>query len=141
MMRRLSDWGPRLGAIVRENAARPHEYGRWDCLLWPAAAVEAIIGRDFGRGHRGKYDSLAKAYRHLQDMGFASAEALLDSLFDERPVGFARRGDLALCRTPSGNNPGVVIGSDALVVGEQGEAVGLVRVPRRDWAKAWAVGE
>lgn len=132
-------WEQRLTALISGNRERPHEFGQWDCLLWPAAAVKAVTGRDFGRGHRGKYRSLASAYQHLQKMGFDSPEALLDSLFKEKPVGFAQRGDLALCSTLSGEQPGIVMGDYALIAGEQEDVTGLIRVPRAWWLKAWAV--
>lgn len=141
MTARHPQWEQRLHDLIAANWTRPYEHGAWDCLMWPAAAAKAVTGKDFARGHRGKYNSLAKAYRHLQTMGFTSPEALLDSLFDEKPIGFAGIGDIVLCRTPTGDNPGVVIGGDALVVGEDGESDGLKRVARKDWLKAWTIGE
>lgn len=141
MPKRLSAWEPRLSQAVRDNASRPHEYGRWDCLLWPAAAVKAVTGKDFGRGHRGKYRSQASAYRYLGTLGFDSPAAMLDSLFPERPVGFAQRGHLALCDTPSGLVPGVIVGDTALVVSEiaatDGAVSGMARIVRARWLKAW----
>ena len=134
---RLSNWDSRLSALVTEKRKAPHAFGSWDCLLWPAAAVKAVTGKDFGRGHRGKYKSLASAYRHLQDMGFASPEALLDSLFGQKPVGFAQKGDLVLA---SDGIPAVCFGAFALSVGREGEREGSVKVQRSDWVKAWRVG-
>jgi hypothetical protein len=138
---RKPDWEHRLHEIIQKNRHRPYEPGQWDCLLFPAAAVKAITGKDFGRGHRGKYKSVASAYRHLKQMGFTSPAELLDSLFDEKPIGFAGRGDIVLCRTPTGDNPGICVGGTALVVGEDGTAQGLVHVGRENWLKAWAVGD
>jgi len=136
---RRSDWDSRLSGVVRDNRKRPHQFGQWDCLLWPAAAVKAVTGKDFGRGHRGKYRSVASAYRYLGTLGFTSTEAYLDSVLPQKPVGFAQKGDLVLVRTATGNNPGVCMGAFALVVGEDGTNEGLVRVPRAHWLKAWAV--
>lgn len=140
-MKRLPDWEQRLHEAVTANLTRPHVYGEHDCLLWPAAVIEALTGEDLGKKHRGKYDSHAKAYRHLGKMGFDSPTALLDSLFDEKPIGFAGRGDVVLVHTESGDNPGIVMGGFALVVGEQGTQEGLIRAPRALWLKAWAIGE
>ena len=134
---RLSNWDSRLSALVREKRKAPHAFGSWDCLLWPAAAVKAVTGKDFGRGHRGKYKSLASAYRHLQDMGFASPEALLDSLFEQKSVGFAQKGDLVLA---SDGIPAVCVGAFALSVGREGGREGFVKVQRSDWVKSWRVG-
>ena len=134
---RLPDWEARLIACATANTARPHVFGEWDCLLAPAAFVEAVTGADHGKQHRGKYDSQAKAYRHLQRLGFANPEALLDSLFEEKPVGFAQRGDLVLS---DDGIPGVCMGGFAVAPGEEGERAGMVRKPRSAWVKAWKVG-
>lgn len=155
-LQRRADWEARLGALVAKNRARAHEFGHWDCLLWPAAAVKAVTGHDFGRGHRAKYKSQAQAYRHLKRMGVESPEKLLDGLFDCKPVGFAQRGDLVLVAMPALSKaehgidieareiPAVVTGDEALLVGDfivGGTAsVGFLRVPRERWLKAWAVG-
>lgn len=138
---RHPQWETRLLALIEKNRGRAYAYGRWDCLMMPAAVVKAVTGKDHGRGHRGQYRSPASASRYLRSLGFDSPAALLDSLFVAKPIGFAQRGDIVLCKTDSGDNPGVCMGGHALVVGQQGEAEGLVRVPRELWLKAWAVGE
>lgn len=140
-MNRHPKWEPRLTAFVEAARARPYAYGQWDCVLLCAGAVKAVTGKDPARGHRGKYRSPASAVRYLRSLGFDHPEQLIDSQLAPKPVGFAQRGDLVLCRTPSGDNPGVCMGDFALVVGQQGEAEGLVPVPRTLWLKAWAVGD
>lgn len=135
---RRADWEQRITALVDEVRDKPYAYGSHDCLLWPAAVVKAVTGKDYGRGHRGKYRSAASAYRYLQSLGFNSPESYLDSLFDEKPVGFAQRGDLVLA---SDGIPAGCMGAFALSVGVEGNTEGLVKVPRSDWVKAWAVGE
>lgn len=146
-MRRRHDWPERLADYLASVHEKPHHYGQHDCLLFPAGAVKAVTGHDFGRGHRRKYKSQATAVRHLKGMGFDSPEALLDSLFEETPVGFAQRGDLALVpgdELPGGEMgwaiPAVVYGAEAAVINDSGEREGLVRIPRAQWVKAWKVG-
>jgi hypothetical protein len=134
-MSRHPQWEARLAAFVEKNRQRPYEPSRFDCLLMPAEAVKAVTGKDHGRGHRGNYKSTAGAYRYLQSLGFKSPEAYLDSLFPEKPVGFAQRGDLVLA---SDGIPALCMGGFALSVGEG--SAGLVRVEREDWVKAWAAG-
>lgn len=136
MATRRPDWEARLIALIAANSKRPYTFAQWDCLFFPAAAVKAVTGKDHGRGHRGKYRSAASASRYLRSLGFDSPEQFLDSLFDEKPIGFAQRGDLVL---GSDGIPGVCIGDVALSVGEG--SAGLVRVPRAQWVKAWAVGD
>jgi hypothetical protein len=133
---RRPDWEARLSALVEKRKSAPYTPSRHDCLLWPADAVKAVTGKDFGCGHRGKYKSTASGYRHLREkLGHDSPESLLDSLFDEKPIGFAGRGDLVLA---DDGIPAICMGAFALSVGEG--AVGLVRVPRETWIKAWTVG-
>jgi hypothetical protein len=106
--------------------------------MFAAAAVKAVTGKDHARGHRGKYRSNASAYRHLKEMGFGSPEELLDSLFDEKPVGYAGRGDLVMA---ADGIPALCMGAFALSVGQEDNSEGLVRVARDEWVKAWAVGD
>lgn len=136
MTNRHPKWEERLNAFAEKAAAKPYKYGQWDCLLMPAAAVKAVTGKDHGRGHRGKYRSMASASVYLRGLGFDDPAVFLDSLFEQKPIGFAQRGDLIVAKD---GIPGVVMGDVALSVGE-GQA-GLVRVPRSEWVKAWAIGE
>ena len=133
--RRHRDWESRLVAYLEAASDRPHAYGRHDCLMFCAAAIEAQTGRDFAEGHRGAYRSAAGAARYLKRLGFRSIEELLDSVLSERPVAFARRGDIVL----ADGIPGLCIGGEALFVGQEGAREGLVRRPRSEWQKAWAV--
>lgn len=134
---RRPDWPERLSAFVGGNMDRAYAYGHWDCIMLCAGAAKAITGKDYARGHRGKYKSAASSIRYLRSLGHASPEAMIDSFFEVKPVGFAQRGDLVLCRTDSGDNPGVCMGDFVLLAAEEG----VIRAPRELWLKAWAVGE
>ena len=134
---RKADWESALSAYLSKVRDRPYAPGAHDCMLHPAAAIKAVTGRDWGRGHRGKYDSPLGAKRYLKGLGFDSPEAMLDSLLPEKPVGFAQRGDIVL----SDGIPGVCVGDEAAFVGldaEEGRE-GLIMRPRALWSKAWAV--
>jgi hypothetical protein len=95
-MRRHPQWEQRLHEYIAKVHDLPHDYGSHDCLLHAANAVRAITGKDHERGHRGKYKSPASAVRHLKQLGFDSPEAMLDSLLEQKPIGFAQRGDIVL---------------------------------------------
>lgn len=143
---RHAQWEERLHTLITANLDREHVYGRWDCLLGLAAeTVQAVTGEDFARGHRGKYKSQASAVRYLKGLGFRSPAAMLDSLLEQKPIGFAGRGDLVLCPGSALGQPwdipGVCMGDFALVIGTDGEREGLHRIPRALWLKAWAVGD
>jgi hypothetical protein len=135
---RVPGWETALAAYLERVRARPHAYGRHDCMLFVAGAVKAVTGRDFGRRHRGRYAGAAEAARYLKGLGFASPEAMIDSLLEEKPVGFAQRGDVVLVS----GVPGVCVGDSALFVGmvEDEARDGLVSKPRAEWARAWRVG-
>jgi hypothetical protein len=99
LMTRHPQWEARLHAFVSKNLTRAHDYEtQWDCLFGLAGgAVRALAGKDQARKHRSKYKSHASVYRYPKSVGHESVESYLDSLFDEKPVGFAQRGDLVLC--------------------------------------------
>lgn len=137
MSNRHPQWEERLNAFAEKAATQPYAPSRWDCLLMPADAVKAVTGSDHGRGHRGKYRTEAQSSAYLRKLGFDNPAEFLDSLFEQKPIGFAQRGDLVLCKTETGNNPGVCMGEFALVAGEDG----ALRAPRGLWLKAWAIGE
>lgn len=125
-LERLPDWETRLSAYLAD--ARPRVQAREQnlCALFAAGAVEAVTGTDPAKPFRRKYAATAKRL-----------EAAMDELTAARPAALARRGDLAW----HGGSVGVVVGSEAVFVGETpAGAPDLVRVHRRDWEKAWSVG-
>lgn len=140
---RRSDWEQRLADFLAAAAERPHRYGSSDCLMTALGAVRAVSGRDFARGHRGKYRSAAGARRYLTALGFASPAVALDSVLERRPRAFAQRGDIVLvtrrsalfAKRPRWNVPAICIGGEAVAPGE----AGLVRFPRSEWVRAWKV--
>lgn len=136
MSDRRGDWEAQLAAYLAEAHDRPHAYGRHDCMTFVAGAIEAVTGKDFAKGHRGKYKSAATAARHLKSLGYASPAEMIAAHLEEKPIGYAQRGDIVL---DGEGIPGVVIGGEALFVGCEEGREGLVRQPRKAWAKAWAV--
>lgn len=137
-MSRHPQWEQRLHELVSDKLTAPYVWGAHDCLLFAAAIAKAVTGKDHARGHRGKYKSHASAYAYLRNtLGHESPEALLDSLFEQKPPGFAQRGDLVMAED---GIPMLCMGAFALSVGQEGNFEGLVRVPRALWVKAWRVG-
>lgn len=135
-MSRHPQWEARLIALVSKRIATPYSWGRHDCMTWSADVAKAVTGKDHARGHRGKYDSFASAYAYLKRLGHDSPEAMLDSLFDQKSVGFAQRGDLVMA---DNGIPMVCMGAFAFSVGSEGNHEGLVKIPRAQWTKAWAL--
>ena len=127
-MDRLPDWRARLTDYVAAHARDPFSYGRLDCALFCAGAVEVMTGQDLARGWRG-YRSLNEGRKKLAEKGFADQVDLVASLFPEVPVAFAQAGDIA-----------AVPGDDDVALGiVQGEAVYVLRPPVRDGSPALAL--
>lgn len=133
---RLSTWEARLGTYLAERRTMPFAWGSNDCALFAAGAVEAMTGSDPAAAFRGAYRSMAGSVRALKQHGAGTLEATIDALFPAIPTGFVRRGDLVW----NGEAVGVCVGAVALFVGQEGDAAGLVRVPRAEWVKGWRVG-
>lgn len=136
-MTRRDDWVRRLDAVFASAASRPFAWGAHDCFTFAGEAVEAMTGkaiafpRDYADGKG--------ARRVLRRLGFRSyAAAVTAHLGPEKPVGFARRGDVVLAE---------IDGAESLcVVDLTGEAVlgpgpdGLIRLPLSAVRTAWSVG-
>jgi hypothetical protein len=131
---RLPNWEERLSGFIVANRDRPFEWGRWDCALYAFAAAAEITGEDRAAEFRGQYDSRAGSAETLRAQGKGTLLKTIDSKYERRPVGKARRGDLVWHK----GAVGVCIGGAGLFVG-QGEREGLITVPRAELTKAWTV--
>ena len=135
-MVRLADWEQRLHGYLTGLAGRGFTWGRLDCALFAAGAVMAITGEDPAAAFRGRYRTARGSVRALRRFGAGTLEATIAAQFEDRPAAFARRGDLALVAGELGPMVGVVIGADALFIGDDG----FERRPRADWSRCWSVG-
>lgn len=127
--KRHSAWETKLAEYIADKRGKPFVWGENDCCTFSAGAVEAMTGEDPMPEFRGKYDTALGSARAL---GKKSLEEVLDEKFEEVPIGFAQRGDLAWFT----DCVGVVAGGYAWFVGEDG----LERVERSMWDKAWRIG-
>jgi len=135
---RVPDWEVRLNAYLNGLLFAEHRWGKHDCALFAAGAVEVQTGEDFGQPFRGHYRSHAGSVRALRRYGAGSLEATIDAALarHEAPA-FARRGDIVMAQ----GSLGICVGGDALFVGAEGEENGLVRLDRSHWTVTWIVGE
>jgi hypothetical protein len=128
-MTRVSDWESRLCDYIASKHGEVFQWGINDCCTFSAGAVEALTGFDPMPEYRGQYDTALGSARAL---GGKTLEQVLDEKFSMVPIGFAQRGDLVLMD----NCVGVVAGDYAWFVSD----IGLERVRRNMWEKAWKVG-
>ena len=134
-MRRI-DWEQRLHDYLSGCEDAEFAWGTLDCALFAAGAVEAMTGDDPAAAYRGHYTTAIGSARALTRFGEGTLEATIDALFAERAASFAIRGDLVMVA----GMVGICIGADAVFIGEENGRAGLVRYPRRAWAKCWSVG-
>ena len=129
---RLPDWEANLHAYLDSVAGAPFAYGRHDCALFVAGAVNAMTGHDFGAPFRGRYRSAAGAVRALRLYGAGDLPATLTAALGE-PVHPSRagRGDIVT----DGENVGVCMGGVARFVTD----IGMTDLPRSAWRQAWVV--
>jgi len=113
---RTRDWELRLARAMRKHMNAPMEYGKCDCYLICADAVEAVTGKDPFKDVRGKYTTEQGAARQLKKRGFRTVEEAWASLFKEIHPAKAQRGDILIFDTPEG-----VVGAPMLTQGAFGK--------------------
>lgn len=135
-MERLPDWEDRLNGWIADCSDAYFQWGKLDCLMFVAGGIEAVTGVDHGEPHRGKYRTATGAMKHLKTLGFDSAEDFLNANFPACPPALAQRGDIVL----SEDCAGICVGPEALFIGEDDGAPGLIRKPFAAWTAAWKIG-
>jgi hypothetical protein len=140
VIERYPDWETRLGDYIAVHQDTAFEWGGNDCALFAGGGVAAITGFDATAPFRGRYSTKAGAARALIRYGAGTVEATFDIHLPEVPPSFARRGDVVMVAREAGDAVGICLGADAVFVGEEDGAPGLVRIARREWSKAWKVG-
>lgn len=121
---RLYNWEQRLSAYITTLAARPFDYGRHDCALFAAGAVEALTGHNPALPWIGRYRTELGGRRLMRRAGFDGHVAGFRSLFPQiRPVD-RLHGDLAVLEHGGREIMGVSGGGVIHVLREDG--LGLV---------------
>lgn len=134
-MERIPNWETALNRFLADRSTVPFAYGRNDCALFASDAVLAMTGKDPAQDFRGKYRSMTGSIRVLRSIGNGDLESTFSARFKEKPVSFAKRGDLVW----DGEAVGVCFGDRAVFVGENAQREGLFLVPMTAMKKAWAV--
>lgn len=106
---RYNDWPERLFAFFDARRQDPFEWGKNDCAIFFADAVQAMTGMRIGEQFR-SYRSASGSRRVIRDAG--GMHALLEALkLDEIEIGFATRGDISLASMEGREIFGVVAGN------------------------------
>lgn len=115
MTKKTEGWQPRLVAYLAEVGRADFAYGRNDCALFAAGAVQAMTGEDFAAEWRGRYTTLRGGLRLLRAAGHSDHVALAAAHFP--PVSRPRPGDLAVVQTADGPALGIVQGASVYLRG------------------------
>lgn len=130
---RRDDWRERLATLLDERRRYGFAFGRFDCCLWAADAVEAMTGVDFIADYRG-YATPEGAMRRLKRAGVASVFAFVDARFPRAMR--ARQGDLV--GVPAAPLDALMIADGPASAWGQDET-GLVRLAIPPGAIIWSV--
>jgi hypothetical protein len=106
---RLEDWPARLLAVIDGAAARPFEWGRWDCGQFVGAAIEATTGANPVDQLAGRYTTETGMRRILTRDYDGSLQAFWSAqLGAPVPVTMAGRGDIVVVDHDGTQASGVV---------------------------------
>lgn len=138
-MTRFEDWPSRLHTFLEAARGRPFSWGRWDCCILAADAVQVLTGTDPLAPFRGRYRSARGAARLLKPLGglAGGCTALLGT-----PIAplLAQRGDIVLIEDgPGGRLACGVVDLTGRAVACPGDA-GLLFVPLARARHAWRIG-
>lgn len=151
-MRRVPDWTARLSAGIRDGAARPFDWGDWDCCAAAAFLVDTMTGGAVDLTEPFRWTTRAGATRtllaYLGRPGMAPADLLpaaavrrgADLALPEIATSRAQRGDILLvaAETPWGASTALAVvdmtGRKGLTAAGAG---GWAEAPTADWLRAW----
>lgn len=134
-MERKPDWEQRLGDYLEAHRAARFAYGRHDCVLFAAGAVQAMTGVDPAKGVRGKYKTWRGSYGALRRRGWKSIEEMMDAHFARIPPAYAMRGDIVMAQ----GSLGMCAGRAAWFAGDEANPEGPASMPLGEWTAAWRV--
>jgi hypothetical protein len=143
LLSRLPCWQCRLSRFLSLRQRDPFAYGKFDCCLFAANAIQEMTGTDIAAYFRGRYSSRKEALALVKDyVGRVSIRLLTEKVATEhgmRKVSIltAQRGDLILIQRSRDYSLGIVdlSGSRVAVLGSSG----IGRIALRDGSRAWRV--
>lgn len=134
MPTRLPDWNARLSAYLAAAARTRFAWGRHDCALFAAGAVEAVRGERPALDLPSEgYTSLPAALRVLRKAGYGGLGDLPGRWLEEIHPALAAAGDVALVADGAHDVLGVVQGEAIYVLRRDGLGLGPRAAMRRAW--------
>ena len=130
---RLANWPELLYAYIEAARTAPFEYGKHDCCMFAAGAVEAMTGMNPMSQLR--YAGRLGAERLIRKAG--SLDALVYRTLGEplESPALAGRGDVVIADLENGPTVGICVGADLVFAGNPG----IVFRPRSVARVAWSL--
>jgi hypothetical protein len=143
MLTRLPNWQSALSVYLVDIARRRFEYGRLDCGLFVADAIQVMTGSDVAAQFRGCYKTRIEAFELIRRVsGRPTMEACAMHLAREYAVYEvsvlrAERGDPVMLRTGRRSSLGIVAmhGTEILTPCKHG----ILRLPLSLATRAWHI--
>jgi hypothetical protein len=129
------NWPTLLATFLKQRQQQAFCWGKNDCCLFAADAIQVTTGVDHAREFRGRYTTAIGAKRALMRYGKGEIKPTFSEKFGP-PVNrlTAKRGDIALVNVDGEDIVGVVFGT-IYVVSEQG----LLQLPLSDALCIWGI--
>lgn len=129
------NWQTDFLKMVGDKATEPFVWGKNDCAMFAADAVQLICGTDFASEFRGKYKTEVGAKRSIAKQG--GIVEILNSKLEAIPVDFSQRGDLVLFDGDLGSTLGIYWHGGVFAAGPDG--VVLIDAIHHKITNAWRV--
>ena len=124
-MKRKDDWQQHLTEYIEAHRDTVFEWGKSDCCIFAAGAVEVMTGENPMKSFTVKYSD-EKTGRSLMGRYGGLARILTDMFGHSHQRG--QRGDVAYCDFPDGSAVGIHIGNKAVFLSTDG----MVEVDLKD---------
>lgn len=133
-IQKAEGWEQRLADYVESRRGVEFEWGRHDCCVFTAGAIEAMTGADFTSAHQ-RYSTALGAARVIRDAGGISALPGRHGLHQIEPLSCAGRGDVVLVEIDGRESLGVCLGADSFFA----SAIGIATIKTAACVAAWRV--
>lgn len=120
---RHADWLDRLWETIETRRALPFRWGEidgaHDCCTFVAACVDSMTGSTLVEALRAEYHDQDSANAYIARAGGLEA-AITSHLGQPKPVGFMKRGDVAIVEAGGIRFAGICIGPHIVSAGPEG---------------------
>src|SRR5579859_2971585 len=143
MLPRFHNWTAQLENYIRAHRDRKFKYGRFDCCLMCADAIQTMTGTDIAAEFRGRYSTRTEALHAIAEITgkltiqSAAEHAARAHRLPEIPTLMASRGDMVLIKRPRDYSMGIVAMNGREIHIALARGIGMV--PLSSAVRAWRV--